>query len=77
MRDTRRRAERPTTGRDQVEQVWLRDNDPVSWLRDKAERRVPIDSRGPENAAAVLKVCALAESRLHIPFPLRDGHDVP
>lgn len=58
-RSLRRRPIVPAS-RDQRELVVLRDTDPVAWLRDKAERRVPIDTRGAENAAAVLKVCARA-----------------
>jgi len=61
-RKNAKRAARPRRRRDQVEQVSLRDSDPIAWLRDKAERRVPIDARGPENAEAVLLVCRLAES---------------
>lgn len=45
----------------QHDQTELRDRDPVAWLRDKAERRVPIDARGPLNAKAILAVCDKAE----------------
>lgn len=47
--------------RPQYELQALRDRDPVAWLRDKAERRVAVDTRGPQNAKAVLRVCELAE----------------
>ena len=57
-------AAAPRPERSQEEQVALRNADPVAWLRDKAERRVPIDARGPDNAAAVLEVCRLAEPRV-------------
>lgn len=45
----------------QADQVELRDSDPIAWLRDKANRRVPVDTRGELNAQAVLRVCALAD----------------
>lgn len=42
----------------------LRDDDPIAWLRDKAERRVAADLRGQLNALAAIKVCALALAAL-------------
>lgn len=39
----------------------LREDDPVGWLLDKAQRRVALDLRGRGNAAAVARVCELAE----------------
>lgn len=45
----------------QADQVELRDRDPLAWLRDKAERRVPVDTRGALNAKAVLAVCEMAQ----------------
>jgi hypothetical protein len=58
-RSERRRLTQPEP-RDQEDLVALRDSDPVAWLRDKAMRRVPIDTRGALNAAAVLEVCERA-----------------
>lgn len=50
--------------RPQYELQALRDRDPAAWLRDKAERRVTLDTRGSQNAAAVLRVCDLADQHI-------------